>query len=60
MGHMITPVLPSTTELAAYADRSQQWLTWRVQLPAEPQALTIAELAECQCPDLCDRDHPNE
>jgi hypothetical protein len=56
---MITPVL-SITELTVDAERSQQWLTWRPQLPAEPQTLTIAELAECQCPDLCDRDHPNE
>jgi hypothetical protein len=33
------------------------WLVWRNTEPAEPQILSIAELAECRCPDLCDRDH---
>ena len=36
------------------------WLLWRPESPAEPQLLTVAELAECHCPDLCDRDHDNE
>lgn len=36
------------------------WLQWRPEAPAKPQILTVAELAECICPDLCDRDHPNE
>lgn len=33
------------------------WLLWSIEDPGEPQALSIAELAECRCPDLCDRDH---
>lgn len=36
------------------------WLIWRVESPGESQTLSIAELAECRCPDLCDRDHANE
>lgn len=36
------------------------WLQWRPEAPDRPQILTVAELAECVCPDLCDRDHPNE
>jgi hypothetical protein len=36
------------------------WLLWRADAPAEPQILTVAELAECACPDLCDRDHDND
>jgi len=28
--------------------------------PTRPQVLSIAELADCVCPELCDRDHPNE
>jgi hypothetical protein len=36
------------------------WLLWRTDVPAGPERLTVAELAECRCPDLCDRDHDNE
>ncbi|MDP9244480.1 MAG: hypothetical protein M3O77_05295 [Chloroflexota bacterium] len=36
------------------------WLLWSIETPAERQVLSVAELAECSCPDLCDRDHPNE
>jgi len=36
------------------------WLLWSVEAPAERQVLSVAELAECRCPDLCDRDHANE
>jgi hypothetical protein len=28
--------------------------------PGEPQALASAELAECTCPEFCERDHGNE
>ena len=27
---------------------------------SEPGILAVAELAECRCPDFCDRDHDNE
>jgi hypothetical protein len=36
------------------------WLAWRIETPAERRVLSVAELAECRCPDLCDRDHANE
>lgn len=36
------------------------WLLWRIEDPEEPERLSIAELAECRCPDLCDRDHVYE
>lgn len=36
------------------------WLLWRIEEAGEPERLSIAELAECRCPDLCDRDHVNE
>jgi hypothetical protein len=26
----------------------------------EPEDLPIAELADCTCPDFCERDHDNE
>jgi hypothetical protein len=43
----------------AEAARLNPWLRWRVETPA-PSVLTVAELAECVCPDLCNRDHDNE
>jgi hypothetical protein len=36
------------------------WLLWSIETPAEREVLSVAQLAECSCPDLCDRDHPNE
>jgi hypothetical protein len=65
---MMTTTLPApitapiTAPMAGVtrADRSNPWLLWRPELPHEPQRLTVAELAECRCPDLCDRDHANE
>ena len=36
------------------------WLLWTVETPAEREVLSVAEMAECCCPDLCDRDHANE
>lgn len=39
---------------------TEAWLAWRRDTPAEADNLSIAELAECRCPDLCDRDHANE
>ncbi len=40
--------------------RADSWMLWKVELPEEPTRLTVAELAECLCPDLCNRDHDNE
>jgi len=58
---MFTTTLPPTqsTPLTARPDENP-WLLWRAEMPREPQLLTVAELAECACPDLCDRDHANE
>lgn len=36
------------------------WIEWRNDVPSQPGRLSVAELAECHCPDLCDRDHANE
>ncbi|MGZ8562606.1 MAG: hypothetical protein ACXWWU_03205 [Candidatus Limnocylindria bacterium] len=57
---MTTSTLPQTRSSARQADWANPWLQWRPELPEEPRRLTVAELAECICPDLCNRDHPNE
>ena len=46
--------------VAIEAARMNPWLRWRPEGPSRPQVLSVAELAECTCPDLCDRDHANE
>ncbi len=40
--------------------RMNPWLLWRPEGPSAPQVLTSAELDECRCPGLCNRDHVNE
>jgi hypothetical protein len=40
--------------------RMNPWLLWRPEEPLAPQVLTVAEMAECVCPGLCNRDHVNE
>ncbi len=40
--------------------QADSWLLWRLELPEQPSPLTVADLAECLCPDLCNRDHDNE
>jgi hypothetical protein len=57
---MMTSTLPQMRSSARQAQWADAWQQWRPELPEEPQRLTVAELAECRCPDLCDRDHPNE
>jgi hypothetical protein len=49
---------PRTHEANDHA--SNPWMLWRPESPAETEVLTVAELAECRCPDLCNRDHGNE
>ena len=54
---------PTSTALrtpATSRTNRDAWLEWRPQAAVEPYVLTIAELAECLCPDLCNRDHANE
>lgn len=36
------------------------WQLWRPTTPRERQVLSVAELADCTCPELCNRDHANE
>ncbi len=66
MGNMIpitpTPTTPSPRRRAVSSDEAQlnPWLLWRPEHPPQPRVLSVAELAECRCPDLCDRDHANE
>lgn len=57
-----TPSLrPSINPLALQpATSTEAWLAWRTGAPRAPERLSVAELAECCCPDLCDRDHANE
>lgn len=57
---MMTTTLPQMRSSARQAEWANSWLQWRPELPEETQRLTVAELAECICPDLCDRDHQNE
>lgn len=45
---------------AQRAEPADSWLQWRPEQVEEPQRLSVAELAECLCPDLCNRDHANE
>jgi hypothetical protein len=40
--------------------RLNPWLLWRPERPQAPRVLSVAELAECRCPDICNRDHANE
>jgi hypothetical protein len=56
----LTSRTPTPMTATSRGDRVNPWLLWRPETPAEPQMLTVAELAECRCPDLCDRDHDNE
>ena len=50
----------ASSRLSGEAGRVNPWLRWRPKRPARPLVLSVAELAECTCPDLCDRDHANE
>jgi hypothetical protein len=42
------------------AARLNPWLRWRPEHPRRPTILSVADLAECNCPDICDRDHGND
>ena len=59
---MTTPPVASTTttRVPRPHDDRNPWLLWRPETPAQAEVLTVAELSECCCPDLCDRDHVNE
>ena len=55
-----TPHTPPTRTPIAPRAGENPWLLWRPETPGEPELLTVAQLAECRCPDLCDRDHDND
>lgn len=61
---MFTTTHPPITRPSAgptsEADATNRWLLWRTEEPAEAAILSVAELADCRCPELCDRDHANE
>ena len=53
-------VAPTRRPVDPEAARMNPWLLWRPEEPATSEVLSVAELAECACPDLCNRDHVNE
>ena len=54
-----TPSLsPATLRLTPV--QPDAWLAWRPEAPEQAMLLSVAELDECRCPDLCNRDHANE
>jgi hypothetical protein len=55
-----TPTVDRPQRPADGAATTNPWLLWNVETPADRQVLSVAEMAECCCPDLCDRDHANE
>jgi hypothetical protein len=48
------------TQEAIERARISPWLNWRPKNRRPMPVLSVAELAECTCPDICDRDHANE
>jgi hypothetical protein len=40
--------------------RRLRWRRWQLVAQDEPDRLTSAELSECTCPDLCQRDHDHD
>lgn len=61
-GHMTILIRAPLNEPARtrVSDGLERWLKWRADVPTAPDAMSIADVAECRCPDLCDRDHANE
>jgi hypothetical protein len=55
-----SPTLASPARRRSDDQPFNPWLRWSVETPAQREVLTSAELSECRCPDLCDRDHANE
>jgi hypothetical protein len=52
------PVLGNRGDQAAA--RRNPWLSWRPKRSARFQVLSVAELSECTCPEICHRDHGND
>ncbi len=51
---------PTRAPATAPITSDEAWLAWRPETPADSEQLSVAQLAECRCPELCDRDHANE
>lgn len=58
--HSPRPQAKADDRIDVEAARMNPWLRWRPKRARRPEVLSVAELAECTCPDLCDRDHANE
>jgi hypothetical protein len=59
----MTPSRRAPRPIRFVAERASQmnpWLLWRPQLPQDRPVLSVAELADCTCPEFCNRDHANE
>jgi hypothetical protein len=58
-----TTTRPRTARMLPSADfaraRISPWLSWRPKKPRPMPVLSVAELSECTCPDICHRDHAN-
>jgi len=52
-------MLAASATLVALPQRLN-WRTWRAAQPEEREVLTSAELSECTCPDICQRDHDTD
>jgi hypothetical protein len=55
-----TPTPIRSTRRATHDASVDPWLLWSIETPGEREVLSVAQMAECRCPDLCDRDHANE
>jgi hypothetical protein len=51
---------PAATRRSVTLPTEDAWLLWRTETQVEPGVLSVAELSECCCPDVCDRDHDND
>jgi hypothetical protein len=52
-------VRAASTKLVALG-QSLNWRTWRSAQPEDQELLTSAELSECTCPEICQRDHDTD
>ncbi len=48
------------TPFTLFRDRAQRPESTAAELVHDADAPCTAELAECTCPDFCERDHDNE
>jgi hypothetical protein len=67
LNNLVSPRTSGERRPATGGDRPNQadarlnpWLHWRPARAARSPVLSVADLAECTCPDLCDRDHGND